>query len=87
MTRPFSGTRLIPMLLVVVVAACEVSAQRPNERAEPAGTRAMMPSSQADSIAGAIRDATTAAFATGAAAATGIPALYAPDAVLSDGMN
>ena len=87
MGRSFPGTRWIPVLLIVAVAGCEVSSEGPDDRAEPEGTRAMMPSAQADSIAREMRDATTAAFATGAGAATGIPALYAPDAVLSDGMN
>ena len=73
--------------LLVAVASCEVSSHGPRDDKKVVGTPEMMPAGQADSIARLVRDATTAAFASGAAAATAIPATYAQDAVLSDGMN
>ena len=86
MRRFPSGARW-SLLALVVATGCEISSHGPRDREKVAGTPEMMPAAQADSIARVMRDATTAAFTTGAAAATEIPALYAPDAVLSDGMN
>ena len=75
------------LILTVAVTGCEVSSHGPRDREKNESPGAMMPAARADSIARLIRDATTAAFATGPGAATGIPALYAPDAVLSDASN
>ena len=73
---------LLSLALVVAVTACEVSSEGPRDR--PEGTHAMMPASEVDSIARSVREAAAAALASGPQAATTMPELYTPDAVLSD---
>lgn len=75
----FATTMLLP--------ACEVSAGDPDDADAVAGTRAMLPSAEADAAAQAVRDRVIQVFRTGAAAATGMPEVYTPDAVLSDEME
>ncbi len=63
-----------------VLAGCEVSSEGPRDRPD----ETMMPAPEADSIARGMAQAVTDAIASGRQAATDLPALYAPDAVLSD---
>ena len=82
MRRSRSGAGWTVLLLVVAGAACEVSSSGPRDR--PQGTDGMMANDEAESISRHMREQVTALVQSGAAAATGLPALYAPDAVLSD---
>ena len=73
---------LLSLCLLAASAACEVSSEGPRDRAQAAGD--MLPNEEIDSIARAMRDSVTTIIATGAQAATLMPALYTPDAVFSD---
>ena len=79
---PRARLALIPVLLVA--GACEVSSEGPRDRDDAEGTTAMMPATEADSIASAVRRHVTTILASGAQAATTMPAVYTADAVLSD---
>ena len=82
MRRSSRFTRL-PLLFapIALLAACEISAGD-EEPAE--GTRHMMTPTDVDAAIAQVRPQYIQTFATGARAATGLPALYTPDAVYSD---
>ena len=83
MRRFPSGARW-SLLALVVATGCEVSSHGPRDREKVRGTTEMMAAGEADSIAGMVREAVMATFGTGPQAASGMPALYTQDAVLSD---
>lgn len=76
------GFALLPLLLLLVIPACELSAGGDDDVAE--GTRQMMSAAEADAALNQVRPQYIQTFASGARAATGLPALYTPDAVYSD---
>ena len=78
-----TGSRWMILSLLAATAACEVSADGPRDR-EAAGTRAMMPASEVDSIARTLRTGFTEWFERGGEPSAMIPAMYATDAILSD---
>lgn len=73
---------LLWLATIGAVAACEVSSQGPRDR--PEGTTAMMANDEAESIARGVRQSVTLVLQSGERAATDMPGLYTPDAVLSD---
>ena len=70
--------------LVVVGTGCEVSSHGPRDRVKVEAGSDVMATAVADSIARTMASAVTAAIADGQQAASTLPALFAPDAVLSD---
>lgn len=71
----------LPLLAIVVFSACELSSGGDDDMA---GTRRMMSPEEVDAAINQVRPQYIQTFASGARAATGLPALYTPDAVYSD---
>lgn len=83
--RPAFPRSRWPILLVLIAGAgCEVSSHGPRDREKVAGTRAMMPAAEVDSIARRMRIEFAEWFAAGGEASTMVRAMYAPDAIFSD---
>ena len=72
----------LPLLALVVFSACELSSGGDDDVAE--GTREMMTPEEVDAAVNQVRPQYIQTFSSGARAATGLPALYTPDAVYSD---
>lgn len=82
MRRTARFTRLSLLFApLVLLAACEISA---GDDEEAEGTRQMMSPADVDAAVAHVRPQYIQTFASGARAATGLPALYTADAVYSD---
>ncbi len=82
MRRSLRSSAQALLVLVVAGTACEVSSEGPRDR--PAADAAVMAHDESESIAHGMRQSVTTVLQSGAQAVTGMPALYTPDAVLSD---
>ena len=76
------GHAVLPLLFLLAIPACELTAGGDDD--EAAGTRGMMRGTEVDEAVNQVRPLYIQTFASGARAATGLPALYTSDAVYSD---